>query len=114
VKALKACVAVLAAGALLVGCGGSEWSGQVRFKVTDIKPDETLVSGAKWPGRVSLDLDQEQPDGLAPITTAWAKLTDVPAGTAVGDVLVCTVRERDDSKFDDAEPVQEFGPCEKP
>ncbi|WP_033436430.1 hypothetical protein [Saccharothrix sp. NRRL B-16314] len=113
-KVLKACAVVLAVGTVLVGCGGSEWSGQVRFKVTEVKPDETLVSGATWPGRVSLDLDQEQPADAAPITAAWAKLTDVPSGTAIGDVLVCTVNERDDSKFDDAEPVREIGPCQKP
>ena len=112
-KALKACLAVLAVGTLLVGCGSSEWSGQVRFKVSEIKPDETLVNGATWPGRVSLDLDQDQPDGAAPITVAWAKLTDVPSGTAVGDVLVCTVKQRDDSKLDDAEPVQNVGPCKQ-
>lgn len=107
-------MAVLAVGTLLVGCGGSsEWSGQVKFKVTDIKPDEKLVSGATWPGTVFLELDQEQPDGPAPITNASAKLTDVPAGIAVGDALTCTVHERDDSKLDDAEPVQEIGPCQK-
>ncbi|MFD1148686.1 hypothetical protein [Saccharothrix hoggarensis] len=112
-KAFKACVAVVAVGTLVVACGSSEWSGDVRFKVTDIKPDETLVSGATWPGRVSLDLDQEQPDGASPISAAWTRLDKVPDGTAVGDVLVCTVNQRDDSKLDDAEAVQDIGPCRK-
>lgn len=112
-KALKACVAVLAVGTLLAGCGGGEWSGDVRFEVTEVKPDETLVSGGTWPGRVSLRLAQDQPDGAAPITAPWAPLTEVPDGTAVGDALVCTVRQRDDSKLDDAEPAQTIGSCRK-
>ncbi len=110
-KALKACVVVAGVGLLLAGCGGGEWSGEVRFKVTQITPGKDLVSGQKGPGRVSLELDQEQPSSQ--ITSPWAHQDQVPSDVKVGDKVVCTVKKRDDSKLDDAEAVQTITSCRK-
>lgn len=111
-KALKAVAVVAVSGLLLAGCGGKgEWSGEVRFKVTKVTPGEVLASGQRERGRVSLELAQDQPP--SPITSPWAFLDEVPAGTAVGDELVCTVKKRDDSKLDDAEAVQTITGCRK-
>jgi hypothetical protein len=105
---------VLAVAALLTACGGSsEWTGEVRFKVTQVKQDEELVSGDKWPGRVSLELDQDRPDSPEPISAPFVRLDQAPPDVRVGDTLTCTVHMRDKSGMDDAEAVQTVGPCKK-
>ncbi|XVV03594.1 hypothetical protein ACQPW3_40845 [Actinosynnema sp. CA-248983] len=111
---MKRIIGALAVCALLAGCGVTEWSGEARFKVDGITPDSDLVSGAKWPGFVGLDLVGEWPDGAMDFTVATAKLTDVPPDVKDGETLICSVKQRDESKFDDAEPVSTFGPCRRP
>lgn len=112
-KALKAVAAILAVGTVLAGCGSSEWEGDVRFKVTKVTKDEVLVSGQKWEGQLSLELAQDQPSGAAPITGGFVRLDEAPSGVEVGDTLVCKVKQRDESKFDDAEGVQSISSCRK-
>ncbi|RKT51567.1 hypothetical protein [Saccharothrix australiensis] len=110
-KAFRTGVVVVSIGFLAACGGGGDWSGDVRFEVTAVKPGEDLVSGQRGPGRVSLKLDQDQPG--SPISDPWAHLDQVPPGTAVGDKLVCTVHKRDESKLDDAEAVQTIRACRK-
>ncbi|WP_367134305.1 hypothetical protein [Saccharothrix sp. HUAS TT1] len=109
-KALKACVAVLAAGALLVGCGAGEWSGDVDFKVVKINPGYESMGETK-PSFVNLEIDQEQPDGIEQITRTAADLDQFPEGIAVGDLVVCAVRQSDESGFDQEGVQSGIGPC---
>ncbi|QFZ23709.1 hypothetical protein [Saccharothrix syringae] len=103
-KALKACAAVLAAGALLVGCG-DEWSGELRLKVVRVVDPN---NGS--PTRVAMELDGDQPD--APHTgTYGADLDRLPEGVAVGDVVVCTVTKTDENGLDGVDPEYRVGPC---
>lgn len=109
-KALKACAALLVAGALLVGCG-REWEEEVRFKVTRIHPEKELTPGHTSPPHVVLELDQEDPGGIRPLATAGADIDRFPPGVAVGDVVVCRVRQSEDNSFDGVDPQTEVGPC---
>jgi hypothetical protein len=113
VKALKACVAVLAAGALLVGCGNS-WEEEVRFKVTRITPEQQITPGKTKPPYVVLALDQEDPDGLVSLDTAGADIDQFPEGIKAGDVVICEVRQDEKNNLDGLEPESEVGPCRKP
>jgi hypothetical protein len=50
--------------------------------------------------------------------TEWSgearfEVTSVTADVAVGDKLVCGIRQRDESKFDDAAAVSHFAPCRR-
>ncbi|MFJ6670751.1 hypothetical protein ACIQMJ_06540 [Actinosynnema sp. NPDC091369] len=108
-KALKACVAVLAVGTLLVGCS-SEWSGEVDFKVVKINPPYESMGETK-PSYVNLELDQDQPGGIERIDKKSADLDRFPEGIKVGDLVVCTVRQSDQSGFDQEGVRTEVGPC---
>ncbi|MBB5806498.1 hypothetical protein F4560_006266 [Saccharothrix ecbatanensis] len=112
-KALKACVAVLAAGALLVGCSNS-WEEEVRFKVTSITPERQVTPGHTSPPRVVMALDQDDPDALVPLNKASAEIDQFPAGIKVGDVVICEVRQDEKNNLDGLEPESEVGPCRKP
>ncbi|MGM1065366.1 hypothetical protein [Saccharothrix sp. Mg75] len=109
-KALKACAAVLAVGAALVGCG-SEWSGEVRFKVVEVSPRTDLTGTETVGSRFRLELDQEKPDSVAGFSHASVTDEQVPEGTAVGDALVCQVRQSDDNSLDDVGLKTDTGPC---
>lgn len=109
-KALKACVAVLAVGALLAGCG-SEWEEEVRFKVTRITPEHEVTPGRTSPPHVVLALDQEDPKGLTSLETAGADIDQFPAGIKVDDVVVCKVRQSEENNLDGLGPESEVGPC---
>ncbi|CCH35452.1 hypothetical protein ABZ816_12685 [Actinosynnema sp. NPDC047251] len=110
-KALKAVVVVAVSGSLLVGCG-SDWTGDVRFKVTRIAPARESMGEAKKPF-VVLELDQEQPDGIPEITTEGADSDQFPADIKVGDVVVCTLHRSDDNGLDGVEAKQTVGPCRR-
>ncbi|MEU4738961.1 hypothetical protein AB0G02_00675 [Actinosynnema sp. NPDC023658] len=109
-KALKACVAVLAVGALLVGCG-SEWEEDVRFKVTRINPEHEVTPGHTSPAYVVLALDQDDPKGLVSLDTAGADVDQFPAGIAVGDVVTCKVRQVESNNVDGLGAETTVGPC---
>jgi hypothetical protein len=110
VKALKACVAILAVGTLLVGCG-SEWEEEVRFKVTRITPEHETVPGQVSPPHVVLELDQDDPGAPVPLKTAGADLDRFPQGVKAGDAVICTVRQVEKNNLDGLEPESEVGPC---
>ncbi|NUT47369.1 MAG: hypothetical protein HOV94_08665 [Saccharothrix sp.] len=109
-KALKACVAVLAVGALLVGCG-SDWEEEVRFKVTRITPEHEVVPGRTSPAHVVLELDQDDPGALVPLDTAGADIDQFPEGIKAGDAVVCKVRQVEKNNLDGLEPESAVGPC---
>ncbi|MEV8441556.1 hypothetical protein AB0425_29595 [Actinosynnema sp. NPDC051121] len=109
-KALRACVAILAVGTLLVGCG-RDWEEDVRFKVTRINPEHETVPGRTAPPYVVLALDQEDPKGLVPLDTAGAPIDQFPAGIKVDDVVVCKVRQVEENNADGLEPETRVGPC---
>ncbi len=108
-KALKACVAVLSAGALLAGCS-SEWSAEVDFKVVKINPSYESMGETK-PPYVNLEIDQDQPGGIEQIDKKSADLDQFPEGIEVGDLVVCSVRQSDRSGFDQEGVQTEVGPC---
>ncbi|GAA1345058.1 hypothetical protein [Saccharothrix algeriensis] len=108
-KAAKAVPVLLAVGALLVGCGGDEWSGEVRFQVTRLNP----ASGAQ-PAYANLEIDQEEPKSIEPVSTRIADLDRLPAGVAVGDAVVCRVRQSDESGFDQRGVRTEVDSCRRP
>ncbi|GAA3460789.1 hypothetical protein ACFFSW_33795 [Saccharothrix longispora] len=112
-KALKACVAVLAVGSLLVGCG-SEWEDDVRFKVIEISPRTNLTRTETIGNHFRLELDQEKPDSVAPFSHAAVTDEQVPEGTEVGDVLMCKVRQWDENSFDGVGLQTDTGPCRTP
>ncbi|MFD1148685.1 hypothetical protein [Saccharothrix hoggarensis] len=109
-KAFKACVAVVAAGVLLAGCG-SEWEEDVRFKVTRITPEREVTPGNMAPPHVVLALDQDDPDGLVPLTTAGADIDQFPDGIEAGDVVVCKVRQVEANNLDGLGAETTVGPC---
>ncbi|MDQ2582823.1 hypothetical protein [Saccharothrix yanglingensis] len=109
-KALKACVAVLAVGSLLVGCG-SEWEDDVRFKVARVTPETQVTPGTTTGPRLILEIDQEKPDSVTEISTESVAADQAPEGAAVGDVLVCKVRQWDDNSLDGVGLTTDVGPC---
>ncbi|MFI9006924.1 hypothetical protein ACIGNX_06810 [Actinosynnema sp. NPDC053489] len=109
-KALKACVAVLAVATLLAGCGGSEWSGEVDFKVVRVNPAYESMGETK-PAYANLEIDQDQPGSIERITTKAVDLDRLPGGVGVGDLLRCSVRQSDASGFDQEGVQTEVGPC---
>ncbi|PSL55074.1 hypothetical protein B0I31_10531 [Saccharothrix carnea] len=108
-KALKACLATLAVGTLLVGCS-SEWSGEVDFKVLKINPAYESMGETK-PSYVNLEIDQEQPGGIEQLSKNSADLDQFPEGIKVGDLVVCSVRQSDQSGFDQEGVQTVVGPC---
>ncbi|MCE6995727.1 hypothetical protein LZG04_13075 [Saccharothrix sp. S26] len=108
-KALKACVAVLAVGALLAGCG-SDWAGEVNFKVVQVNPPYESMGQTK-PAYANLEIDQDQPGGLERIGKKSADLDQFPEGIEVGDLVVCSVRQSDRGGFDQEGVQTEIGPC---
>lgn len=108
----RVCVAVLALGSLLAGCG-SEWEGDVRFKVTRIAPPYESLGEPK-PALVVLALDQELPDSAPRIENAGVDADQAPEGVEVGDPLVCRVRQSDDNGLDDVDAEIAVGPCRTP
>jgi hypothetical protein len=110
VKALKACVAVLAVGTLLVGCGG-EWEQDVRFKVTRITPEREITPGHVAPPHVVLALDQDDPEPLVSLDTAGADIDQFPDGIEAGDAVICTVRQVEENSLDGLGPESAVGPC---
>ncbi|WP_158847104.1 hypothetical protein [Saccharothrix deserti] len=109
-KALKACVAVLAVGTLLVGCS-SEWEEDVQFKVTRITPETEVTPGRTSPPRAVLALDQEDPKGLVALNTASADLDQFPDGIKAGDVVICKVRQVEANNLDGLGAESTVGPC---
>ncbi|XVS64226.1 hypothetical protein ACQPYE_39290 [Actinosynnema sp. CA-299493] len=109
-KALKACLATLAVGTLLVGCG-AEWEEEVRFKVTRITEATEVTPNRTLPARAVLELDQEDPGAIVSIPSAGADLDQFPAGVEVGDAVICKVRQVEDNNLDGVEPKTEVGPC---
>jgi hypothetical protein len=113
VKAFKACVAVLAVGALLAGCGNS-WEEDVRFKVTRINPEREVTPGHKAPPYVVLALDQDDPGPLVSLDTAGADIDQFPDGIKAGDVVICKVHQVEKNNVDGLEPESRIGPCHTP
>ena len=109
-KALKACVAVLAVGTLLVGCS-ADWEEEVRFKVTRITPETEVTPNRTLPPRAVLELDQDDPGGIVTIKTVSAELDQFPDGIKAGDVVICKVRQVEDNNLDGLAPETEVGPC---
>ncbi|WP_447004753.1 hypothetical protein ACRAKI_35110 [Saccharothrix isguenensis] len=109
-KALKACVAVLAVGALLVGCGGREWSGDVDFEVVKINPAYESMGETK-PAYANLEIDQDQPGSVEQITKKAVDLDRLPDGIKAGDLVTCSVRQSDNSGFDQKGVQTDVGPC---
>ena len=109
-KALKACVAVLAVGTLLVGCS-ADWEEDVRFKVIRITPETEVTPNRTLPARAVLELDQEDPGGIVSVKEAGAELDRFPAGVKVGDAVICKVRQVEKNNLDGLAPETEVGPC---
>ncbi len=109
-KALKACLAILAVGTLLVGCS-ADWEEEVRFKVTRITPERQVTPGHTSPPYVVLALDQDDPDPLVALDTAGADIDQFPEGIKAGDVVICKVRQVEKNNLDGLEPESEVGPC---
>lgn len=109
-KALKACLAILAVGTLLVGCS-SDWEEEVRFKVTRITPEHETVPGKTSPPYVVLALDQDDPGAKVSLKTAGADIDRFPDGIKVGDAVICQVRQVEKNNLDGLEPESEVGPC---
>ncbi|GGP80911.1 hypothetical protein GCM10010185_63570 [Saccharothrix coeruleofusca] len=100
---------VLALGFALAGCG-SEWEGEVRFEVTRIAPPYESM-GERKPEHVVLALDQEVPDSVRGLQTTGADIDQFPEGVAVGDRVLCRVRQSDDNGLDGVDPTTTVGPC---
>ncbi|WP_433266372.1 hypothetical protein ACQPZF_40685 [Actinosynnema sp. CS-041913] len=110
-KALKVGVIAAAIGFLSTGCGGgSEWAGDVTFKVTRLNPASESM-GKAVPPYANLEIDQEEPRSIEPISTRIADLDQLPDGVEVGDVVVCGVRQTDRSGFDQEGVRTDVGPC---
>ncbi|WP_033436431.1 hypothetical protein [Saccharothrix sp. NRRL B-16314] len=109
-KVLKACAVVLAVGTVLAGCGSSEWSGEIRFKVVRVNPAYESMGETK-PPYVNLEIDQDQVDSIEQITKNAADLDQFPEGIKVGDLVVCSVRQSDKSGFDQEGVQTDVGPC---
>ncbi|MBB5954569.1 hypothetical protein FHS29_001139 [Saccharothrix tamanrassetensis] len=110
-KALKVGVVVAAMGFLLAGCGGGkEWEGEVTFKVTRLNPASESM-GKTVPPYANLEIDQDEPGSVEPIGTRIADLDRLPEGVRVGDVVVCRVRQSDESGFDQEGVRTDVGPC---
>ncbi|KOX35033.1 hypothetical protein ADK67_00365 [Saccharothrix sp. NRRL B-16348] len=109
-KALKACLAILAVGTLLVGCS-ADWEEEVRFKVTRITPERQVTPGHTSPPRAVMELDQDDPGALVKLDTASAELDQFPEGIKAGDVVICKVRQVEKNNLDGLEPESEVGPC---
>ncbi|ONI82756.1 hypothetical protein ALI22I_40325 [Saccharothrix sp. ALI-22-I] len=109
-KALKACVAVLAVGILLVGCS-SDWEEDVQFKVTRIVPERQVTPGHTSPPYVVLALDQDDPDGLVSLNTAGADIDQFPDGIKADDVVICKIRQVERNNLDGLEAETTVGPC---
>lgn len=109
-KALKACLATLAVGTLLVGCS-AEWEEEVRFKVTRITPETEVTPNRTLPARAVLELDQEDPGAIVTITSASADIGQFPEGIKAGDAVICKVRQVEKNNVDGLEPETEIGPC---
>ncbi|ROP39583.1 hypothetical protein [Saccharothrix texasensis] len=109
-KALKACLAILAVGTLLVGCS-AKWEEEVRFKVTRITPERETVPGQMSPPYVVLALDQDDPEPLVSLSTTGAGIDQFPEGVKAGDAVICEVRQVEKNNLDGLEPESEVGPC---
>lgn len=109
-KALKACLAILAVGTLLVGCS-TVWEEEVRFKVTRITPEHETTPGNTSPPYVVVALDQDDPGPLVPLNTTGAEIGQFPEGIEVGDAVICKVRQVEKNNLDGLEPESEVGPC---
>ena len=109
-KALKACLAILAVGTLLVGCS-AEWEEEVRFKVIRISPETEVPPNRTLPARAALEIDQDDPGAIVTIKSAGADIDQFPEGIKVGDAVICKVRQVEKNNLDGLEPETEVGPC---
>ncbi|MEU6150845.1 hypothetical protein ABZ816_12680 [Actinosynnema sp. NPDC047251] len=109
-KALKAVVVVAVSGSLLVGCGNKDWEGDVAFKVTKVNPGYESM-GQIRPPYANLEIDQDEPKSIEPISTRVADLDQLPEGVAAGDLVTCEVRQTDESGFDQKGVRTDVGSC---
>ncbi|MBW4715703.1 hypothetical protein [Saccharothrix obliqua] len=100
-NALKLISAIALSGFLLAACGsgGKEWEGDVAFKVTRLNPSQDSM-GRTEPPYANLEIDQDEPKSLEPISTRIANLDQLPDGVRVGDRVTCKVKQSDQSGFD--------------
>ncbi|HEX6342879.1 hypothetical protein [Umezawaea sp.] len=91
---------------LLSGCA-SEWSGEVRFKVREVRE---ISSGPM----VFLDVEGDKPTGLQLISAGSAEPDQLPADVKPGEVVVCQVKQTDDDNLDGGNTRTSVGPCRRP
>lgn len=104
-------IALLALGFLLTGCS-SEWQGEVRYKVLSLHESYESIPGSVKPAYARLEIDGAEPQGaVEPVSPAVADLDKLPEGVAVGDVVVCPVRQYDENSYDGKGTEVTVGPC---
>ncbi|WNV91183.1 hypothetical protein [Umezawaea sp. Da 62-37] len=113
---MRVLVVLVAAALLLSGCSlEREWKGDLAFKVTKVNPPYTDKSDKAKPAYVNLDLDQAEPDSVSPLGKKHgADLDRFPSDVAVGDQVVCAVRQYDANGFDGGNVEVTIGPCRRP
>lgn len=110
---MRKLVPLLAIVLLLAGCA-REWEGDLAFKVTRIgTPSESTV-GNPVPARVSLELDQAEPNSVTALGKQHgADLDQFPSDVKVGDRVVCKVKQSDENGLDGGNVKVVIGPCER-
>jgi co-chaperonin GroES (HSP10) len=110
---MRKLVTLLAIVLLLAGCA-RQWEGDLKFKVTRIgTPSESTV-GNPVPARVSLDLDQDEPNSVTALGKQHvADLDQFPSDVKVGDQVVCKVKQSDENGFDGGNVKVVIGPCKR-
>ena len=93
---------------LLTGCAAS-WQGEARYKIMSVDnstPTEYF----------DLELVGEAPNGALDASRMKRKVVrpdDVSGGAAVGDEIVCNVRQSKGSAFEDSNVVTHLDGCKK-